>query len=857
MEEIPPRLSHTVTKRGKRIAFPAVGAAKGAVRGVEGVMLDSETRADSTTLAERVLDLFYVRLDTYGRELAGGKASTAKAQVTPALIQAHLDGQLRLGAHSTTLDNHCRWACLDLDHTGHEKPPPPEDHARLLALGPALVRKGAEIGIPLYLERSKRGAWHVWLFCAKPTPARVLRLALRCLLAECELPFPHHAKSGGPHGAVELFPGQDDVRNGFGNWVYLPYFANGAGGRSVVFTVQDDETLAPLSLEEFLAQVQHVLPSRLQVLSKWQETRDRQQTNGHAQKQTAPEKEGQCSPVLRHLATRCWRFREALDTQQEEGLEEPCWFNWSHTLTVAGYAQEAEEFSRLSAKHTRRSEERIGKIKQAQANGTAVGPVRCTTFGCGQTEIHQCFSGLLWEREGEITNSPSLHFQGSFRGFSSQESGGNAPRPEDAAAPHEEQSGTHGTSQGSSEQTKTSEQGFAFTPLKDLFAEPEEQTEWLVDKLLPRGGFSLVVAKPKVGKTTLVRNLAVAVTRNTPFLNRATHHGPVLYLALEEKRSEVRKHFKAMGATGEEEIFIHAASAPMDALQKIRPIVAEKKPVLIIIDPLFRLVRVKDGNDYIQVTQALEPLLVLARETGAHVLCVHHAGKGDREGGDSILGSTAIFGTADTALIMRRSERYRTLCSRQRYGEDLPETVLQFDSETRTITLGASKEQEEVNRLKDSILEFLKGQKEAVTEQEIKENVEGNNRHKQTALRELVTEKKVERQGKGGKGDPFKYKCSLAHSSKDTKSRSEHPKEGASPPQDSSNSHFGTSPFSDNSETSRSGQSEHQATGANGNENTSEADTSFCEVVKGQDPGGESKGHSAENDPLHGAEVFE
>src|SRR5262245_49624766 len=88
-----------------------------------------------------------------------------------------------------------------------------------------------------------------------------------------------------------------------------------------------------------------------------------------------------------------------------------------------------------------------------------------------------------------------------------------------------------------------------------------------------------------------------------------------------------------MSATGEEDVYIFAASAPAGALQQIRVVAEEKKPALIIIAPLFRLTRVKDGNDYAQVTAALEPLLVLARETGAHVLCVHHTGKGDREGG--------------------------------------------------------------------------------------------------------------------------------------------------------------------------------------------------------------------------------
>src|SRR5262249_31900266 len=191
-----------------------------------------------------------------------------------------------------------------------------------------------------------------------------------------------------------------------------------------------------------------------------------------------------------------------------------------------------------------------------------------------------------------------------------------------------------------------------------------------------------------------------------------------------------------------------AASARVDALKLIRAEAEQKKPVLIIIDPLFRLTRVKDGNDYAQVTAALEPLLVLARETGAHILCVHHAGKGDREGGDSILGSTAIFGSVDTTLILKRSERYRTISSIQRYGEDLPETVLHFDSTTRIVSLGASKEQEEELRQGEAITEFLRAKQSPAEEREIQAEVEGRKAVKVRALRRLVEEGQVYRQKK-------------------------------------------------------------------------------------------------------------
>ena len=209
----------------------------------------------------------------------------------------------------------------------------------------------------------------------------------------------------------------------------------------------------------------------------------------------------------------------------------------------------------------------------------------------------------------------------------------------------------------------------------DLLNEPEEPVAWLVDKRHPAAGFSLLVAKPQAGKSTLARNLALAVAQGQDFLGRLTQQGPVIYLALEEKRSEVKKHFQDMGATGDEEIYIFAASAPVDAFRQIRAIAEEKKPALIIVDPLFRLARVKDGNDYAQMTAALEPLLILARETGAHVLAVHHAGKGEREGGDSILGSTAIFGAVDIALIMKRTERYRPTRKGKSHGNSERKTL--------------------------------------------------------------------------------------------------------------------------------------------------------------------------------------
>ncbi|MEW6570236.1 MAG: AAA family ATPase [Nitrospirota bacterium] len=83
--------------------------------------------------------------------------------------------------------------------------------------------------------------------------------------------------------------------------------------------------------------------------------------------------------------------------------------------------------------------------------------------------------------------------------------------------------------------------------LRDLINKSEEATEWLVDELLPTGGFSGLSAKPKVGKSTLARNLTLSIAQGTDFLGRKTNQGAVIYYALEDKQSKIIQDFKAMG----------------------------------------------------------------------------------------------------------------------------------------------------------------------------------------------------------------------------------------------------------------------------------------------------------------------
>ncbi|MDQ3816074.1 MAG: AAA family ATPase [Acidobacteriota bacterium] len=307
---------------------------------------------------------------------------------------------------------------------------------------------------------------------------------------------------------------------------------------------------------------------------------------------------------------------------------------------------------------------------------------------------------------------------------------------------------------GKPENRENRESEFTLTPLDKLLDEPQEEVSYVWDKTLPCGGFSICAAKPKVGKSTLARNLAVNVSQGSDFFGRSTTKGQVIYLCLEEKRAEVASHFRRMGAGGSD-IFIHTGSAPDDALAALEGVIHRLQPVLVVIDPLSRFVRLADFNSYGEVTRALEPLIDLARRSGCHILAVHHNGKGERDGGDALLGSTGFFGAVDTLITMKRREQARTVQTTQRYGEDLPETVAYLDQETGVVKLGGDMATIQVDKRVADVLDAIGD--ETLTEADIKERVGGNQTLTAKAIRTLFDSGRLTRIGAGRRGNPYYY----------------------------------------------------------------------------------------------------
>jgi hypothetical protein len=300
--------------------------------------------------------------------------------------------------------------------------------------------------------------------------------------------------------------------------------------------------------------------------------------------------------------------------------------------------------------------------------------------------------------------------------------------------------------------------GFRLESLADMLARPDIPTDYLVDGLLVRGTVSMLVAKPKVGKSTLARSISFAVARGASFLGRRTSQGKCFYFALEEREQELRADFRAMGAGATEPIYIHADSAPEGGLTALVDIVRSHRPALVIIDPLFRIIRVHDEKAYGEIYTALGPMIDAARDSGTHILIVHHSGKMTKgDAIDSPLGSTALSGAVSTLIVLTRLDRYRSIKTVQRIGTDMPETILSFDAATREFSLTGSRADADRDALAREIVDYMKSSGIEKTEPEICDAVEGTNAVKRKALRSLVERAQLQRHGSGKRGDPFKY----------------------------------------------------------------------------------------------------
>ena len=218
----------------------------------------------------------------------------------------------------------------------------------------------------------------------------------------------------------------------------------------------------------------------------------------------------------------------------------------------------------------------------------------------------------------------------------------------------------------------------------EFLAHADTPRDWIIEGLLASNHFGLLSANPKVGKSFLARCIALAVARGRRVLGRETARGRVLIASLEDAPQDAAAHMRSIEAEPDDPIYWmgpeHFPPTGPERVDALVAAIAEYRPVLTVLDTIWRLIPVEDGNDPQKVMRATAPILEASRAPngGSAVLALTHNRKSGGQHGEQVAGSNALFGTADVLVSLERPGAgvERTVTSTNRTGREIPSSPL-------------------------------------------------------------------------------------------------------------------------------------------------------------------------------------
>ena len=212
---------------------------------------------------------------------------------------------------------------------------------------------------------------------------------------------------------------------------------------------------------------------------------------------------------------------------------------------------------------------------------------------------------------------------------------------------------------------------------------------FILPGLVPEGA-TLLVSRPKLGKSWLVLDIAIATAASRFTLGELKPSaGDVLYLALEDGRRRLQRRITKLLPTFSItwpqglEIATEWPRADQGGLAGIEQWLTKPNASrrLVIVDTLAQFRKLSSGKAqlYPEDYAAISGLQKLASKYNVGIIIVHHDRKSEADDVfDTVSGSLGLTGAADTILIMKRQAGAVTLYVRGRDIEEA-EMALQFD----------------------------------------------------------------------------------------------------------------------------------------------------------------------------------
>lgn len=306
---------------------------------------------------------------------------------------------------------------------------------------------------------------------------------------------------------------------------------------------------------------------------------------------------------------------------------------------------------------------------------------------------------------------------------------------------------------------------------QNLRARTPETVDWSWRGMIAPGAITLLHSRPKAGKSKTLAALAGALVdpKQTEFLGREVATCPVL-LASEEGASTLTQKLP----DGVRVVCRDDAFPKPKWCELVDTCVAEAlriedvglgRPVIVLDTYRFWGGLQGEAEKDAGANQALLDKLAEAAAQGLAIVLVHHNRKSGGEDSSAAAGSNAIVGAVDIALELEKSPDHRSnqrsILGVSRFAETPGALTFEWDKATDTYTVIGEADDRAGGRataLSGRILDALGSEASGLTRADIETATGVAWKQLLPAISVLQSEGRIERDGAGKAGDPYRFK---------------------------------------------------------------------------------------------------